>query len=491
MNRRSVDTLIRAARVHDGERFLPKDTDVGILGGRLVLFRPGERAEAGEVIEASGLTLAPAFIDIHNHGDLRLLSRDGANLLSQGVGTVIIGNCGFSPWGPCARHALFLNDDAPFRFSTAKEYFETLGRTPLPVNAASLAGLAALLPEEGMCEQLRAAMEAGCIGLSVGLNYEGQNEIDTAGLISLASVLTSYPNRWGGICWHMRDQGEHLAEAVAEVVRVHEATGAPCHISHLKRTGVEHPEDIDAALAAIEPYPGITADMYPYVEGFSTLRSLVTIGQEALGSAATPANLATAGCKKCCPNLWADVVLAGGVPETTVGKSIEQVAATFGEDGLSAFMRLYAEYPDATVCFMNQSHPSNFEAVLKHEKGLLGSDGYVYDTGERGHHPRSFGAFSRFFACCRDHQWMSHEQAIRKMTSFPAKRFRLEGRGRILPDYYADLCLFRADRFGDTATFGHPGALSEGMERVFVNGKVAYANGHAVSKSGGLLRPSR
>lgn len=485
-----MDILIRNARVHDGEHFLPDQTDVGISGGAVVLLRSGERAGADEVIDASGLTLAPAFIDVHNHGDLRLLSRNGVNALSQGVGTVIVGNCGFSPWGPCAANAIFLDDDAPFRFGTAKEYFETLDRTPLPVNVASLTGLSALLGEDGMCERLDDAMKAGCIGLSVGLAYEGQNRIDTPSLIDLTGVLSSYADRWSGVCWHMRDQSEHLLKAVAEVVRVHEATGAPCHISHLKRTGLEHPEDLDAALEMIRPYPDITADMYPYVEAWTLLAFPISTGAETLGKSATTEDLAMAGCRKLCPNLWADIVLVSGVADDLLGKSVEDVGEMFGEDGLATFMRLHEEYPDATACYMNQSHPSNIEAVLKCKETLVASDGHIYGTDERGHHPRSFGTFSRFFARCRDHQWMSQEQAIRKMTSLPAKRFSLAGRGRILPGYHADLCLFRADRFGDTATFECPGALSEGMEMVLVNGEKAYANGQVVSKNGVLLHAS-
>lgn len=102
MRRGALDFLIRGAQVHDGKRFLPDLVSVGICEDALLLFGSGEEAHAGEVINAPGRILAPAFLDVHNHGDLHLLSRDGINLLSQGVGAVLVGNCGFSPWGPGA-----------------------------------------------------------------------------------------------------------------------------------------------------------------------------------------------------------------------------------------------------------------------------------------------------------------------------------------------------------------------------------------------------
>jgi N-acyl-D-amino-acid deacylase len=331
-------------------------------------------------------------------------------------------------------------------------------------------------------------MKAGCIGLSVGLAYEGQNRIDTPSLINLAGVLASYTDRWSGICWHMRDQSEHLLKAVAEVVRVHEATGVPCHISHLKRNGLEHLEDIYTALAAIEQYPGITADMYPYVEAWTLLAFPISTGKQTLGKGATTEDLATAGCRMLCPNLWADVVLVSGVADDLLGKSVEEVGAMLGKDGLTTFMRLHEEYPNATACYMNQAHSSNIEVVLKCKNSLVASDGHVYGSGEHGHHPRAFGTFSRFFAYCRDRQWMSEEEAIRKITSRPAERFGLAGRGRILSGFHADLCLFHSDRFRDSATFTDSNALSEGMEIVFINGTKAYVTGCTVSKSGNVIR---
>lgn len=478
-----ADVLIRGARVHDGERFLPSGTVVGIKNG-LTVIANGALAgslRAREVIDAGGLVLSPAFIDIHNHGDLRVMTRDGINLLSQGVGTVLVGNCGFSPWGACGSSPVFLEERTSGGYRTAQDYFRALESSDLSVNIASLAGLHALLPEDGMPDRLEEALDAGCIGLSVGLNYECQNRVTESQIIELANRLVRRSGCWAGICWHMRSQGSKILEAVREVVRAHEQTGAPCHINHLKKVGGD-PEDLARALDLIAPYPGITVDMYPYVEGWSVLSQPISVGRSLLGESASDRDAARA----VCDGSWHAVVPVSGVEPEITGKSIAQISRMLGRPEIDVYLDLVKQYPDATACYMDQSDLSNLRTVFGFQRSLVGSDGHVYDTGEPGHHPRSFGAFSRFYACCRDEGWMDAERAIRKLTAEPADRFRLAGRGRIRDGMHSDLCLFDPEVFSDRAVFSNPGLLSVGVRCVFVNGRLAY-DGNAVTAAAGAV----
>ncbi|MCK4374483.1 MAG: hypothetical protein KAX19_04110 [Candidatus Brocadiae bacterium] len=189
MRRGALDFLIRGAQVHDGKRFLPDPVSVGICEHALLLFGSGEKAHAAEVTNAPGRILAPAFLDVHNHGDLHLLSRDGINLLSQGAGAVLVGNRGFNTWGPAARHPVYLDGKAAFEFESAEACMDALAGRPLPLNAASLAGLAVLLRTDGVGARLERALDAGCIGLSVGLNYRGQENVGERTLIEACYPL--------------------------------------------------------------------------------------------------------------------------------------------------------------------------------------------------------------------------------------------------------------------------------------------------------------
>ena len=186
--------------------------------------------------------------------------------------------------------------------------------------------------------------------------------------------------------------------------------------------------------------------------------------------------------------LWADIVLVSGTEEQFLGRSVQEIGTSLDRTGLDAFLHLHRRFPDALVCYMNQSHPSNPKKVLTHERMLLGSDGHIYSVGERGHHPRAFGAFARFIANRRERKWMSLEAGPRKLTSQAAERFRLPRRGRILPGYHADLCLFRPDSFADNATFQEPNLSAGGMELVFLNGRKAFQGGEVLQKCGALLR---
>ncbi len=467
------DIVFRNARVHDGKRFLPPGTEVGIAGQLLRVSPPSHPLAGTSVCDAAGLILSPPFMDTHNHGDLRLLTRNGVNLIAQGCGSVLIGQCGFSPWGACGNHPVFLEDSSAPTFRNATEYLAALASARHSMDVRSFAGLHALMPLDGADDRLRDAMDAGCIGLSVGLDYTGQNHTTTKDIVRLAKVLREYDNSsWAGIAWHMRDGGQGFHASVREVIDVHQQTGVPCHIDHFKKNGVMDPDAIPEALSLLERYPAITVEMYPYDVSWTTLEYLQSRGAATISPDEPLTDTLSRGCRRCCPvDGWNDVVPVSGVPFDWRGRSVAGIAKALARPPEEVCAEILRRDPTATACYRHSCLPSDFEAVLRWKRGFAGGDGHVYAQGESGHHPRSFGAIARTFRLLVDHGWLTAEAAITKLTSEPRQAFTLGG-GRILDNQQADLCLWDPSTFRDQATLETPNALATGIVAMIYKGKI-------------------
>lgn len=468
-----LNQVIKNAKVHDGVKFLPSGTSVGIQNGTLKIFHPGENPEAEEVFNAEGLILSPAFIDCHNHGDLRILSRKGINLLSQGVATVVVGNCGFSPWESCMNNPVFLEDTQYSEFSKCTDYMNALRERKSPLNVYSLAGIEALLPLSRAQQNLAQAMDSGCRGLSVGLTYPRQKAIEKEDIIKLGRVLKKHASG-SVIVWHLRNQGEKLAEAVREVISVYKALEIPSHISHLKRIGLENPGAVDEILEMLSPYTEISFDMYPYTESWSTFESIYTAGEELCGKNATAEEKALSGCRSLCPDAWADIIPVSGMPEEYLYQHLDKNAEKKKTRPLDLYLELMRKYPNATACFLKQCCESDYMKVFRSNNGFVASDGHIYDLEDKGHHPRSFGSFSKFLKLCWEKKWLPLEEAVRKLTSAPAERFNLTGHGYLKDGLSADICIWDPGKIKDKADFEHTTFLSEGIRQVYVKGKKVY-----------------
>jgi N-acyl-D-amino-acid deacylase len=469
------DIVYRNARVHDGMRFLPFGAEVGIDGNFLRISLSHGTLPGNKVIDASGLILSPPFMDTHNHGDLRLLTRNGINLLAQGCGTVLIGQCGFSPWGECGNHPIFLEDSDIPAFKNAKEFFGALASTRPTLEIRSFVGLHALMPLEGAEDRLREAMDAGCIGLSVGLNYTGQLHTSTSDIVRLAKVLREYGNsRWAGIAWHMRDGGNGFEASVREIIEVYQRSDVPCHINHFKRYGLADPNAVPRVLSTLEKYPAITAEMYPYDISWTTLEYLVSEGASRVGDGASLECKAAAGCGVCCPaGGWSDVVPVSGMPAEWHGHSVADIAKELAFPPERVCADIMRRAPSATACYQHACLPSDYEHVLRWRRGFVGGDGHAYSKGEGGHHPRSFGAVAKSFRLLVDRGWLTEEEAIAKLTGEPRRVFKIDG-GRIADGHAANLCLWNPSVFRDQATLASPNALALGISAVFYEGCPVY-----------------
>ena len=452
-----VDVILRGATVIDGTGRPRYPADVAIAGDRMAGARE---------IDVSGKIVAPGFVDVHTHDDRALLgSPDMAAKASQGVTTVITGNCGVSLAPLMLERAPpppldLIGDAADYLYPRFADYLEALDRSPPALNAACLVGHSTLrvgaMPEldraarrdeiAAMGERLQEALDAGAIGLSTGLYYAPAFHAPPAEIEALAARL-----RPAGAIYttHMRDEAEHVLDSLEESFAVGRAAGVPAVISHHKTTGVanfgrtaETLPKIAAAMAGQE----IGLDAYPYIASSTVLR------RERIRDA-----------------LKVLITWSKAAPEQA-GRELAEIARDWGVDIDTAIARLQ---PAGAIYWLMDE--ADVRRVLAFEPTMIGSDGLPHDVHP---HPRLWGTFPRVLGhYCREIGLFSLEATVRKMTGLSAERFGLAGRGVVAAGAYADLCVFDADRVIDRASFAEPTLPAAGIEHVFVNGRPVWSEG--------------
>jgi len=476
-------TLLKNGLIVDGTNTMGETGDVLLADGRIaavgsissdVLSRYAQVEE----VDCGGHVIAPGFIDVHTHDDAAALDApDMLPKLSQGVTTVIVGNCGISlvpmvtgePGAP-----LSLLGAKQFRHATMAGYAKAVDEASPGVNVAALVGHTALrmrhmdaldrvataAEREAMAADMQEAMDAGALGLSSGVFYAQAYAADVEELVAVASVAA----RNGGIyATHIRDELAGVLPALQEAALTARQAGLPLVISHHKCAGpanwgrtLETLPLIDQ-LAKEQP---VALDVYPYTAGSTVLREDLVDG--------------------------IDVLITGSEPHPEMtGRYLAAVAREWGVSDREACVRL----KPGGACYF-QMHEDDVERVIAHPLSMIGSDGLPHD--ERPH-PRLWGAFPRVLArYWRDKGVLRLEQAIYKMTGLSARQFRLDKRGELKPGYAADVVVFDPLRVKDGATFEQPVQFSEGIEKVWVNGVLSYtAEGRATGeRAGRFLRRS-
>jgi len=461
-----IDLVIRNAQVIDGTGGPPLEADLGVRGDRIVALGKVAAEQGQTVIDAAGKAVAPGFIDVHTHDDRALLSRpDMAMKVSQGVTTVVVGNCGIS-LAPLTLRAAppkpldLIGDRADYRYPTFAAYLDELDRNPPALNAACLAGHTTLRagamdaldrPASAdeialMRTRLSDALEAGAIGLSTGLGYPTAEPAPTSEVKALAALLKPANALH---TTHMRDEGEQVMEALDEAFDIGRSAGVPVVISHHKTGGRanfgrsrETLKKIDRARAS-QP---IGLDAYPYIASSTVLDP------------------------KWIPE--ADrvfVTWSKGAPEQT-GRDLADIAKDWGVPVLTAVERLQ---PAGAVYFMMDE--ADVRRILSYPHTMIGSDGLPHDTHP---HPRLWGTFPRVLGhYSRDEKLFPLEEAVRRMTGLPAQQFRLTNRGTIAVGAYADLVVFDPATVIDRATFEAPMTPAAGIDTVIVNGRIVWRDG--------------
>lgn len=462
-------TLLEAGLVIDGSGGPSWPGDVLIVGDRIARLGEGlrERLPDGlviddlDVVDCRGFAVAPGFIDAHTHDDAIVL-RDPACLpkLSQGITTVVTGNCGISLAPYATREALppltLLGADS-FRHATMTDYQRAVTAARPALNVAALIGHTTLrfaaMPDltraatgderATMASLLDACMVQGAHGLSSGLFYEEAFAAPADEVTALARVVATH----GGVyATHLRSEMATILDAMVEAGDSAFEAGVPLVISHHKCAGPANWGRTRETLPLIEAFAKrqqIALDVYPYVAGSTVLR-------EDLVDGVIDVMLT-----------WSDAFPAFG------GRMLADIADEWGVDQKTACRRLQP----GGACYF-QMNEEDVERVVSHPLTMIGSDGLPHD---RHPHPRLWGAFPRVFArYWRGRGLFTLEQAVHKMTGLTARNFRIDERGVLRANAMADVVVFDPATIADTATFGAPVSASVGIHRVFVNGALAY-----------------
>ncbi len=463
-----TDYILRGGEVIDGSGAGRFRADVAISGDRIAEIGVVGKVTGAREIEVPGKIVAPGFIDVHTHDDRALFATpEMAAKASQGVTTVITGNCGISLSPLTIDHAPpppldLIGDAADYRYPRFAEYLAALDRNPAAVNAACLVGhstlrvgaMAALdrpaAPDElaRMGDFLQEALDAGAIGLSSGLAYAPAERAPPAEIEALAALL-----RPAGALYttHMRNEGSGVLDSLEESFAAGRAAGVPVVISHHKTVGRANfgrtAQTLPVIAAAIGEQP-VGLDCYPYIAS-STVLSAAQAGR-------------------------AEKVLvtwSKSAPEQA-GRELSAIAADWGVTAEQAVDRLQ---PAGAIYWMMDE--PDVQRVLSFPHTMIGSDGLPHDFHP---HPRLWGTFPRVLGhYCRDLGLFGLEEAVRRMTGLPAARFNLAGRGAVAVGAYADITVFDPATIIDRATFEQPTTPAAGIDHVFVNGRPVWAGGRA------------
>jgi N-acyl-D-amino-acid deacylase len=475
----TYDLVIRNGTLIDGTGAPRRAADVAIKGDRIAAIREPGAIKSDNSFDATGLVVAPGFIDVHTHDDTALIDNPAmAMKASQGVTTVICGNCGASP-SPCPRPLppsyLTLIVKTPENMTASFHEFAVRVEHAKPaLNGAFLIGhatlrLAAMGNDLGraaddreigqMRDLLDESLAQGAIGLSSGLFYPPARAATTDEVARVAEPL----GRWGGIYTaHMRDEAAHILPAMDETFEIGRRAGAPVVVSHHKCSGRanfgrmrETLPKFDAAMKTQK----ISFDVYPYVAGSTVLqKEMIDRAEKVLVT-------------------WSD-----SVPSAS-GRDLAELAREWNVTKAEAVDRLT---PAGGIYFMMDE--ADVQKALSHPAAMIGSDGIPFDTHP---HPRLWGTFPRVLGhYCRELKLFSLENAVHRMTGLSAKNFGLTGRGIVAEGTYAELCLFDPDTVIDTADFAKPISPAKGIVLVIVNGLAVWQNGKSTDARPGraLLR---
>lgn len=526
-----LDTLIRNARVVDGTGRAVFTADVGLRDGLIEAVGALGGAQAFEIIEADGRVLTPGFIDIHRHADAAVF-RDsfGRAELSQGLTTLVNGNCGMSlaplfgtHADECAKYLAPVTGNIPpeLRFASIDSYFKAAQGRGLPLSCAELIGMGTLRtlaagfgtgdlsPFElrDLHYHMEKALADGACGVSLGLGYAPEIFYSTDGLIRALAPL----HRSGvPICVHMRQEGDGVVDALREMLEVAHALQTPLEVSHLKAIGTRNarkvvPKMLKLIEQAREDGLDVMCDVYPYTAGSTQLIHVLPPEFQEGGTEALTKRLLDGAARKemrarmetgsdfenITLLVGFDNVVAIGLKTDEYrrfeGKSIAEIALSLGKDPFDALFDLLAAEACETGMIDFIADEEDVRDILRAPFSGVISDA-TYPSGGRVH-PRVYGTFARLIEkyVVRE-KVLTLEQAVHKVTRQAAERFALTGKGKIEAGADADLLLFSPENIRENGTYAQPDVCASGFDEVFVLGQHVIENGgYREGKSGEML----
>jgi N-acyl-D-aspartate/D-glutamate deacylase len=495
------DLAILGGQVVDGTGAPRRRADVAIAGGRIAAIGRVSKADARDVIDATGMIVAPGFIDVHTHADDIAENPRAENFVRMGVTTIVAGNCGSS--------ALDIGESLSQirQIGPSVNYATLIGHNTVRRAVMGTDDRIPRVPELNRMKSLVwRGMTDGAVGFSTGLQYVPGTYARLPEIIELARIAG---NAGGVYASHMRNEGTELEASVRDTITVGATTGCRVQISHLKVDSPNHWGESTTALALIDAARAkgvvVEADQYAYTAASSSLSIRFPSWALEGGPEQTAARLEDPETwrriKADMQKLLADrglqdlsfaVVASYRADPSLNGLSLKQVAARFsGSDRADAQFeaaRTMMLAGGAAMVYHLMSE-NDIERIMKHPQVGVASDSSVLKEGDGVPHPRGYGNNARVLAEYVRHRGViTMEEAIRKMTSLPAEQFRFERRGRVKEGFAADLVVFDPGTVGDTATYQQPHAYPTGIPHVIVNGVPVVRDGqHTGARSGMVL----
>ena len=470
-------------------------------------------------IDATGCIVSPGFIDAHAHSDAYLiLEPDAPSKISQGITTEINGQCGGSvaprygearlsgDWATLLGSRLTWRSLAEYRtvLEAAKPAINTIqfvGHNTLRSSVVGYAGRAATSDElKEMQRLLSESLDAGGWGLTTGLIYQPGKYSTPEEVVALAKVAAE---RGGFYATHMRSEGDRILEAIDEVIDLVRATGIRAEVSHLKTSGKRNWHKIDAVLEKIENAIGegllLGSDRYPFCAAGTDLDIVLPDWAQEGAAPAEMARLADPATRakivaeiNASDRDWSTVMIGGTWSESTKPFSGQSVSEILSRTSRMSQSSRNLSSPGELICrileldgcktgaFFFGMSEDNLDKILSRPWIVPGSDASLRapwgPLGADHPHPRAYGTMPEFYRRVRA-LGVSREEAIVRMTSVPARRFGIAGRGVIEKGAFADLAIWKEDEFSSSATYVEPHQFSSGVKAVLVNGAVSYTEG--------------
>ena len=526
----SLDVVIRNGRIIDGAGNPWFKGEIGIKGKRIVeIARNGVKGitDDSRIIDAKSLVVSPGFIDIHTHSDLAPLTDKSAfNYLTQGVTTNVIGNCGFSP-APINKNTIGdllslvdpnLNIDLTSLWKSYGDFLDFFDSGRFSLNFVPLVGHGTIRiavmgveerqPTQKEMEQMkdltRESMRSGAFGISAGLEYIPGLCSKSQELIELCKIVGKY----GGIfAIHIRNEGDLGNDATLEAIEIARQANVPLQLSHIKLDGKRNWGCASERLKLIEKSRleglDVTGDVYPYTFCMTGLHALFPQWLFAEGAKNVQEKLTSPiiqnkleehfknGTSSLAPREeedWNLVVLANSINPKYKGKSVLQISKENNKTIINTLIDIIESDGLSSYIILNCMEEHDVEQIAKDPFVMVGSDGIVQRKDDNKGHPRHFGTYPRFLRLfVREKNLMTLEEAIRKMTSFPAQKLGLQDRGTLRENTYADIVIFDPATITDRATMMEPNRISEGIKFVIVNGKLVFEFGKLKRKYPGQL----
>jgi len=519
------DIIIKDGLIVDGTGAKPYKGTIAIKNGNIYKITSEDNGDKGQIeISAEGRIITPGFIDISNHSDtyLTLFSAPSQkSLITQGITTLIGGNCGAS-LAPIISNSAIASiqkwtdiSNINVDWHTFREYLEVLNQKSFAPNFASLMGYdtvrrgligdenrALTDPElEIMVQLINQALEEGAIGVSLGLAFSHMQAVDQKELLQLANIIKKYNKI---LTVHTRNDGEKVVEAIQEIIHIVSSTKVKTHINHLKilsKKNWKYAQEINEIIkqAILDKLP-LTFDIFPYTANntvaYLLMPSWVSLG----GRRVLLENLKDTSIRekliqemKSNSYDYSRIIISDTpINKSIIGKSIVEIAKNQNMGVENAVIQLVIASEGRARVIVDSISDKHINELLAFDNSMVGSDSAGYDDNlikyKNYEHPRSFGAFTKFLQDYVLTGKLDWQQAIPKITSLPAKTFGLNNIGIIRENLRADIVILDPNCLQSCATFKQPIQYSTGIETVIINGKVALQDGEVVNLEGKVFK---